>query len=161
MNAPPPGPWDRARRARAEELSVEMLAPSESQGMDADGRPWIRAPFARIGVRELPTVHPMLVIGAEIWGPPNTRAEVTVHFDRPEDRAIDPFGHGPGAPVQFEFDAAGIVGFGATLAGLPLTSEGIHAVTVMCDGKVLAKRRLRVVVVPANQFPTDGIPNSL
>ena len=145
------------RDARADELSVELLAPCEGSSVSRDHRVTIRAPFGRIGVQSLPIIHPFIALPVEVWGPPGTRAHVRLRFERPgEDVDLD-----VGPPIEITFDGSGICGIAASLERLWLRSEGVHAIAVLAGDRVLARRRITVCRIPEWDWPKNEVPGAL
>ena len=126
----------------APDVTVENFVLCEWATWDQQQRPTIHGLLSRVEVPRLPYVREVIGVIFDVWGPPDTTVTLRIVVSGP-----------PGAkkfaePREFELplDEDGMRGVGATLEQLELTSEGVHSVSVVHEGRVIGSRRFRVKV---------------
>ena len=135
---------DPASTDAARPVAVENFVLCEWATWDQQQRPTIHGLVQRIAVDRLPQRRDVIGVLFDVWGPPLTTVKLRLVIEGPE--GSKPFAEPQ--PFDLPLDEDGIRGVGATLEQLELTAMGDHAVSIHHEGRLLARRRFRVVVKP-------------
>ena len=134
----------------ASTVAVENFVLCEWASWDEFQRPTIHGLLQKIEVPRLPDVRDVIGVIFDVWAPPSTTVALRVLVEGPP--GCKPFSE----PREFllPIPADGIRGVGATLEHLELTAEGVYSVSIVHEGRAIARRRFRVLVVQKPGFGT-------
>ncbi len=135
--------------ADADEVAIEMFVLCERCTIDADEKPSLHGTFSRIFVPAFPATHDVFVAVVELWAPPFATVPLWFRLEGPPGSVKYP----PMGPMEVPVGASGIACFGSTLEQTPFYGEGVHSISVVHEGQVLARRRFTVEQRPEPELP--------